>query len=590
MSSASPESESRNARIKARLESLRELFQAGSTADQYSEQFDESIKQGEFESALERLCEFLMEPDVRPVSDPEMGEIVALHAIMSVRDQCASKLKNKRIEQAKQYGLVEEAIGHPKLKAIPIPPVVPAPAAIPAASAVPSPSAIPSSLRYKLIAVVGPAHVRPAGPTDQIAGMQPKFVIVPGSESELAEVLRLANEAGLVVIPRGGATKLAWGNTPTRADLILSTARLNRVLEHAWADLTVTVEAGCTVQTLQETLAQHGQRLAIDVLWPEKATVGGILSTNDSGALRLRFGALRDLIIGVTIALPDGTLASSGGKVVKNVAGYDLPKLVTGAFGTLGVITHAVFRLHPLPRNTRSFSIVTPNPAATRDLVLAIQNSKLAHTALQSRFSNEAPPVSDILFEGTEAGLDAQTAQLRQICQSAEISEATSAVWQARQALWSDSCSATSTDVQDVSSEGFSSTASPLETQAPNHQEDSFAIIKISTLPADLAHVVEFFQRVAILHRVRWKSVVYATGLGWFRLEGPADHLQPAILSLRSDLERREGSLIVFHRPAKLSALDLWGTPGDSLSLMKAIKHRLDPVNTLNPGRFLGGI
>src|SRR5207302_4207274 len=138
------------------------------------------------------------------------------------------------------------------------------------------------------------------------------------------------------VIPLCGCTKLSWGNPPSRASLLRSTARLNRVLEHAWADLTVTIGAGCTIQTLQQTLAQHGQCLALDPLWPEKATVGGILSTNDSGALRLRFGALRDLIIGVTIALPDGTLASSGGKVVKNVAGYDLPKLATGALGTLG--------------------------------------------------------------------------------------------------------------------------------------------------------------------------------------------------------------------------------------------------------------
>ena len=110
-------------------------------------------------------------------------------------------------------------------------------------------------------------------------------------------------------------------------------------MEHAWADLTVTVEAGCTIAELQRTLAQHGQRLAMDPLWPERATIGGILATNDSGALRLGYGSLRDLIIGITLALADGTVASSGGKVVKNVAGYDLPKLATGSLGTLGVIT-----------------------------------------------------------------------------------------------------------------------------------------------------------------------------------------------------------------------------------------------------------
>src|SRR5881392_118665 len=274
-------------------------------------------------------------------------------------------------------------------------------------------SGLHSALRYKFIALVGNVYVRAATAADAVARAQPKLVIEPGTERELAEILRLSNEAGLAVIPRGNGTKLGWGNPPTRADLILSTVRMTEIIEHAWADLTVTVEAGCTIQRLQETLGQHGQRLALDPLWPEKATVGGVLSTNDSGALRLRFGALRDLIIGVTIALADGTLARSGGKVVKNVAGYDLPKLITGAFGTLGVITRAVFRLHPLPLNSHFFTISVSNPREAQQIVLAVQDSKLAHTFLQSHFSDEKAPASDILFEGTEAGLAAQETQLR---------------------------------------------------------------------------------------------------------------------------------------------------------------------------------
>src|SRR5213082_253524 len=262
-------------------------------------------------------------------------------------------------------------------------------------------SGLHSALRYKFIAIVGNENVRAATAADAVVGVHPKLVIEPETESEISEILRLSNAAGLAVIPRGGGTKFGWGNPPARADLVLSTARLNEIIEHAWADLAVTVEAGCTIQRLQETLAEHRQRLALDPLWPEKATIGGVLSTNDSGALRSRFGALRDLIIGATIALPDGTLASSGGKVVKNVAGYDLPKLVTGALGTLGVITRAVFRLHPLPRHSRSFTISVSNPREAQQIILAIQDSKLAHVALQSQFSAEALPVIDILFEGT---------------------------------------------------------------------------------------------------------------------------------------------------------------------------------------------
>src|SRR5260370_9927321 len=169
--------------------------------------------------------------------------------------------------------------------------------------------------------IVTAKYVRTAGESDAVAGAQPSLVVEPGSEQELAKVLKLANAAGLAVIPRGGGTKLEWGNLPERADVILSMARMNCVIEHAWADLTASVEAGCAIGKLQETLAKHGQRLALDALWPERATVGGVLSTNDSGALRLRFGALRDLVIGVTLALADGTVASSGGEGGKNGAG-----------------------------------------------------------------------------------------------------------------------------------------------------------------------------------------------------------------------------------------------------------------------------
>jgi glycolate oxidase FAD binding subunit len=417
-----------------------------------------------------------------------------------------------------------------------------------------------SALRYNFIAIVGNENVRASTAADAITGVQPKLVIEPGTASELAEILRLANEAGLAVIPRGGGTKLGWGNPPSRADLILSTARMTEIIEHAWADLTVSVEAGCTIQRLQETLAQHGQRLALDALWPEKATIGGVLSSNDSGALRLRFGALRDLIIGATIALADGTLASSGGKVVKNVAGYDLPKLVTGALGTLGVITRAVFRVHPLPRKTRSFSISAASAEETQRLVLAVQDSKLAHTFLQSHFSDVAPRVTDILFEGTDTGLAAQEAQLRNLAAPASVREASTPTWTAREELWT-----------------FSEPAST-------------AMAKISILPADMARTMKLMGHIANGHQVRWRALVYATGIGWLRLEGKPGSLRGALHALRGELEGQGCSVVVLHRPEKMAAFDAWGTAGDALPLMKAVKQQLDPKNTLNPDRFVGGI
>jgi len=421
-------------------------------------------------------------------------------------------------------------------------------------------SAFDWALRDKFIALVGNEHVRVTTPVDEVGGVQPKLVIEPGTETDLAEVLRLSNEAGLAVIPRGGGTKLGWGNSPTRGDLILSTARLTTILEHAWADLTVSVEAGCTIQRLQETLAQHGQRLALDPLWPKRATIGGVLSTNDSGALRLRFGALRDLIIGATIALPDGTLASSGGKVVKNVAGYDLPKLVAGALGTLGVITRAVFRLHPLPRNTRSFSVSAAGAEETQRFVLAVQNSKLAHTSLQSHFSGDTRPLSDILFEGTEAGLAAQEAQLRKLAAPMSVSAASTSTWIGREELWR-----------------FS-------------DPRSGTIAKIGILPANFARTIDLMERAANTHQVRWKALLYATGLGWLRLEGKPSSLRDALQKLRVELQGQNGSLVALHRPEKMPAFDAWGDAGDAFPLMRAVKQQLDPKNTLNPGRFVGGI
>ena len=150
--------------------------------------------------------------------------------------------------------------------------------------------------------IVAAEIVRAAGAADARAGIQPQTVVEPGNEQELAAVLKLANEDGLAVIPRGGGTKLGWGNPPMRADVVVSTARLNRVVEHAWADLTVTVEAGCTIQNLQDTLGTTRPAAGPGCALAERATVGGVLATNDSGALRLRFGGLRDLIIGVTLA------------------------------------------------------------------------------------------------------------------------------------------------------------------------------------------------------------------------------------------------------------------------------------------------
>ncbi|MDP8988668.1 MAG: FAD-binding oxidoreductase [Acidobacteriota bacterium] len=352
-------------------------------------------------------------------------------------------------------------------------------------------------------------------------------IVEPQSEEEVAQILRSANQDGASVIPRGGGTKLDWGNSPRRVGVMLSTAHLNRMIEHAWADLTVTVEAGCTVAELQRTLAQHGQRLAVDPLWPAKATIGGILSTNDTGTLRLRYGGLRDLVIGVTLALADGTLARSGGKVVKNVAGYDLSKLVTGAFGTLGVITSATFRLHPLPKHIHTVTAAIPHLDAMQRLLNQILDAQLAPAAIQVRVGAAAPQI-DVLFEGTEEGIHAQVDRLREIAPFTE-----------------------------------------------NHAEvfqrlDADA--KISVLPARIAETLEGLDGYA---------VVQATGLGWVQ--------SPRLSSMREKIEGMGGSLVLMRPYQSLDAWGA-AAGGDALPLMRAIKQRFDPRGILNPGVFVGGI
>lgn len=408
----------------------------------------------------------------------------------------------------------------------------------------------------ELAGIVGDAHLRAATATDSIDSVTPQMVAEAATAEDLASALRWAHDNGLKAAPRGGGTKLGWGNPPTACDLVLSTARLNRVLEHAWADMTVIVEAGCRIADLQKTLAEHGQRLALDPLWPDQATIGGILSTNDSGSLRLRYGSLRDLIIGITVALPDGTLARSGGKVVKNVAGYDLAKLFTGALGTLGVIVQAVFRLHPLPRDSRSLSFSGTTQSLSQ-LMLAIQSSKLTPTGLQLRVAKGAQ--LDVRFDGTAAGIQAQLKQLEQLAGSIAGTDAATNVWQSHEDVW----------------EG----AQPA------------LVAKVNLLPSHFAAMCERFKQAGNTHSLSWKLVMQSVGTGYVRLEGKEQSLRDALLRLRGDVTNIGGTLAALSCPVAVKrGLDVWGPTSDAQPLMVRIKQRFDPGGTLNPGRYVGGI
>jgi glycolate oxidase FAD binding subunit len=262
-------------------------------------------------------------------------------------------------------------------------------------------------------------------------------------------------------------------------------------------------------------------------------------------------------------------LASSGGKVVKNVAGYDLPKLMTGALGTLGVITRAVFRLHPLPHNERSFTFAARDSADANRLVLAVHDSKLAHTGLQVRLASGSQPEVDIRFDGTEAGLAAQSETLRKLAEPAtEKGEAGDSVWQARQTLFG---------------------GAP-EMQG-SHPVQLTAIAKFSVLPGSIGGACDSLRDLSAPLNLRWQAVVQGTGLGWVRSEAEnGSSIHQLLATLRTQLESANGSLVVVYRSPEIPGIDAWGKIGDAFPLMQSVKQQFDPHNTLNPGRFVGGI
>ncbi len=415
------------------------------------------------------------------------------------------------------------------------------------------------TLQSELGGIVGSEYVQPATSADMVDGVQPQLVVSPGSGDEVARVLRLANAAGLAIAPRGGGTKLGWGNRPERLDLVVSTRRLNEVLEHAWGDMTATVQAGCTVSAFQHQLAQHGQHLVLDPLWLDAATIGGILATNDSGALRVRFGTLRDLILGITVALPDGTLAKSGGKVVKNVAGYDLPKLMTGALGTLGIIVDATFRLYPLPAETTILRVAPASIQSANDLMVRVLDSTLVPTGLQCHVAvNQAPEVW-IRFEGMRAALEAQLEQLRQICEATSISQTltTHDLWPGLRRMW--------------------------------QRSQATLICKTSVLPSDIAAMVKAVERVARPLRLDWELVAQAVGVGSLRLHGANDQaLLAALTIIRAEITTLGGTVVVLDAPLGVKQqIDVWG-PTKAPALMRRVKDHFDPQHMLNPGRFVG--
>ncbi len=401
--------------------------------------------------------------------------------------------------------------------------------------------------RTRLATIAGAERVVSTGETVTVAA---------SDVEQIAEILRFANSNGIAVTPCGSGTKQSWGNA-VEAGILLDLSRMNKLREHAWQDMTCTVEAGCTWTVMQAELAHHGQMVALDPLWPERATVGGMVAANDGGCLRLKYGSLRDLIIGMTVVLADGTIAKTGGKVVKNVAGYDLHKLMTGSFGTLGVISEVNFRLHPLESNTQTWTAVAPEPFQFEHALRGLLDSQLTPSSVQLRLS-ETECELDIKISAPAECMDEHSAKLSKICGVMELSPSDETVWQARQEL---------------------------------HDTANAVVLKISTLPSDLCLLCSELQDWAAKKGMEIAVVAQANGLVTAALKTAPDAAIALIDHLRERLRKVGGSVVALQVPGPLrSTLDVWGCESNALPLMKEIKRRFDPNRILNPGRFVGNI
>ena len=398
---------------------------------------------------------------------------------------------------------------------------------------------------------------------DAIAGVLPRAAYAPETIQECAELMAMAARERLRLGFVGGGTALALGAPPTGLDAVVRTERLARIIEHAPADQVVIVEAGLPLAALQAQLAAHGQRLALDPPRPDRATIGGLVATAGFGPLRARYGAIRDLIIGVTLVLADGTVARGGGKVVKNVAGFDLPKVACGSLGTLGLVAAAAFRLHPLPEAVHTVMMPGVRPEQVVALIAAARDAQLEPTcavAVTATGAGDATGAAGrfdlgVRFEGFGQGVAQQVARLVEIAKAAgapgePLSEdAAAAIWRRHDAV---------------------RTAGPLRVRA-------------AALPTRFPEVAA---QLAGLGPLAW----YATlGVGFAGGDADPAAVAPALTAARAALVAGGGSLVIEEAPAGLG-IDPWGPPPPSLAIMQRLKRRFDPDGRLNPGRFVGGL
>ena len=389
----------------------------------------------------------------------------------------------------------------------------------------------------------------------------PSYLVSPKTQQQLAKLISLAQDRNWQILICGSGSKLGWGGLVSKVDLVVSTQHLNRIIDHAVADLTVTVEAGVTLKQLQDTLQSTGQFLPLDPAYPETATVGGIMATADAGSWRQGYGGVRDLVLGLSFVRADGQIAKAGGRVVKNVAGYDLMKLFTGSYGTLGIISQITFRTYPLPE-TSATVILTGAAEKLRQAASSLLNSSLTPTSLDLISAG----VVKALNLGTEMGLLVRFQSIAESVkqQSEQVRELALGL-----ALKID-------DVQDNLWQQLSQTIRASATE-------SAVICKIGILP-DAA--VEFLEELYLWsNQTELAQISAGSGLG--NLQLASDDLE-LLRKLRLHCTEHGGFLSILESPVAVKQnIEPWGYTGNSLGMMQKIKQQFDPKNIFNPGRYL---
>ncbi len=437
--------------------------------------------------------------------------------------------------------------------------------------------------------IVGEAHLTLEPPTCAqfaIDGKAPGCVIYPNSPEQAAQVLKCAADRDLPLVVAGGATKLGIGNSPRRYDIALCTRNLTKVSYYEPADLTAGVGAGTSLAELQTLLRSDRLWLPLDPHGSGRATIGGVVAANATGPLRHFYGAPRDMVVGMQIATTTGKLIRTGGRVVKNVAGYDLGKLLIGSYGTLGVITEVNLKLYPLPlnRETSVFSVGALNVA--RDMRVRILNSPVSLL----RMALTDAEVAGILPSDEQLGRKGHELQLW--VEAGGSKTVISRTWRDLNELGR--AAGASFRVQ----EGESAQEAWQAISDFDHRLTSMnpeAVVLKCTLP--IAATEEFLGLVrqeAQNEKVRTPFVVYP-GVGMIHVGllvlHSATRAAGLISRIRAAAEQAGGAVVVVYAPPEFKAqVDVWGTPPSGFNLMRKMKATWDPKGILAPGRFIGSI